>query len=36
VLSVKLLGMLPGYRASDPDLLPEPGVAEVVEAEVAR
>lgn len=29
IISVKLLGRLPGYRASDPDLLPDPGVAEV-------
>jgi spore maturation protein A len=37
ILAVKLLGMLPGYRASDPDLLPEPGIADVVvAAEVAR
>ena len=37
VLAVKLLGRLPGYRASDPALLPEPGIADVVTAaEVAR
>ena len=29
IASVKLLGMLPGYRASDPDLLPDPVVKEV-------
>jgi hypothetical protein len=36
VLAVKLLGLLPGYRASDPDRLPEPGIANVVGAEVAQ
>jgi spore maturation protein A len=35
ISAVKLLGKLPGYRASDPDLLPEPGIANVVTAEVA-
>jgi spore maturation protein A len=29
IASVKLLGKLPGYRASDPDLLPPPPTAEV-------
>ena len=29
IASVKLLGMLPGYRASDPDRLPPPPTAEV-------
>lgn len=37
ILSVKLLGRLPGYRASDPALMPEPGIAEAVTAaEVAK
>jgi spore maturation protein A len=36
ISAVKLLGRLPGYRASDPDLLPEPGIANVVTAEVAK
>jgi spore maturation protein A len=31
IVSVKLLGKLPGYRASDPDLLPDPRVAEVAQ-----
>jgi spore maturation protein A len=36
VLAVKLLGRLPGYRASDPALLPESGIADVITAEVAK
>lgn len=31
IAAVKLLGMLPGYRASDPDLLPDPRVQEVAQ-----
>lgn len=31
IVSVKLLGMLPGYRASDPDLLPDPAAKEVTQ-----
>jgi spore maturation protein A len=36
IASVKLLGMLPGYRASDPDLLPPNDPTAPATAEVAR